>query len=42
MSTKFIDFKTAVETAAEAEREKTIFKSRTVLAKSLSVGTNTG
>ena len=38
MRTKFIAFKTAIETAAEAEREKTIFKSRTVLAESLSVG----
>ena len=39
MRTKFITFRTASETAAEAERAEQFFKSRTILAQSLSVST---
>lgn len=39
MRTKFIAFRTASETAAEAERAKQYLKAAQFLAKSLSVGT---
>lgn len=42
MRTKFIAFKTAIETAAEAERAEQYLKAAQFCAKSLSVGTNTG